>query len=317
MITDEIVLKVKAALFGLAVGDALGVPVEFKSRAELRINPVKDMRGYGTWQQPAGTWSDDSSLAFCLAESLASVGYNPDDIAAKFISWRNEGYWAAHHRVFDIGNATNAAITRLIRGVKPILAGGFEEGDNGNGSLMRILPLVVYVKSLPIAERFEVVKSVSSITHAHFRSVLACYIYIEMAILLWYGFSARVSYNKMQEQVNQFIALSSFNREEVKLFDRVLQKDISGLQEQQIHSGGYVIHTLEAALWSLLTTETYAGAVLRAVNLGEDTDTTACVVGGLAGLLYGYNGLLEEWSREIARFDDIDNLCETLTKRYL
>src|SRR5690349_21724346 len=122
--------KIKGALFGFAVGDALGVPVEFKSRDYLKNSPVEGMIGYGTWNQPPGTWSDDSSLAFCLAESLTK-GYNLDDIATNFIHWKQKGFWGAHNEVFDIGNTTYAAISRLSRGVKPILAGGMNEDDNG------------------------------------------------------------------------------------------------------------------------------------------------------------------------------------------
>ncbi|MBX3239004.1 MAG: ADP-ribosylglycohydrolase family protein [Chitinophagaceae bacterium] len=306
---------VKAALFGLAVGDALGVPVEFKSRSELLKCPIKDMQGFGTWNQPVGTWSDDSSLAFCLAESLVS-GYDLNDIAGKFISWREGGYWGAHHRVFDIGNATNAAILRLKSGVSPVLAGGFEESDNGNGSLMRILPIAFFLKGMDISQRYQVVKEVSSVTHAHFRSVFACFIYIEMALQLIKGLFPKEAYISMQVVVNDFVSELEFNRREVDLFNRMLQNDISLEGVDSIYSGGYVLQTLEASLWCLLTTESYTSAVLKAVNLGGDTDTTACVTGGLAGLHYGYNGLLSAWSRQIARFGDIDRLSNQLYKKY-
>ncbi len=307
--------KIKGALFGLAVGDALGVPVEFKSRKELLLTPVKDMQAYGTWQQPAGTWSDDSSLAFCLADSLVA-GYDLNDIAGKFIKWRNEGYWGAHHRVFDIGNGTNAAITRLIKGTPPILAGGFDEGDNGNGSLMRILPLLFYIKDLPITERFEKIKQVSSITHAHFRSVLACFIYMEFALLLLNGNSLIEAYTIMKTTVTDFVTKEQYNILEVNKFNRILEDDIHQQPMDKIYANGYVLHTLEAAIWCLLNTETYASAVLKAVNLGEDTDTTACVTGGLAGIYYGYNGLLKDWSYEVARFDNINELCRKLNEKY-
>src|SRR5678815_1956721 len=167
--------RIKSVFFGLVVGDALGVPVEFTSREQLRMDPVKEMIGYGTWNQPPGTWSDDSSLSFCLAESLTE-GYNLNTVAQNFIAWLKQGYWGAHHKVFDVGNATDASIRRLMQGVTPELAGGMHESDNGNGSLMRILPLLFYVKDLPVEERYAKVKELSSVTHAHFRSVYACFI---------------------------------------------------------------------------------------------------------------------------------------------
>lgn len=306
--------KIKGALFGLATGDALGVPVEFKSREALSAFPIKGMRGYGSWNQPKGTWSDDSSLAFCLAESLTN-SYDLDDIAHNFIHWMQEGYWGAHHKVFDIGGATRFAIGRLTKGISPLLSGGMMEDDNGNGSLMRIMPLLFSVKDLPIEERFTKVKEVSSITHAHFRSVLACFIYIEMAVHLLKGHTAAEAYDQMKNTVLAFAIQHDFNKTEIELFKRILNADIKDLPEPQVYSSGYVLHTLEAAIWCLLNTDNYADAVLKAVNLGGDTDTTGCVTGGIAGVLYGFQEIPTVWINELARKNDIENLCDRLYKK--
>ena len=131
-------LKSASGLFGLSIGDALGVPVEFTSRAERVKSPVTSMLGYGTWDVPAGTWSDDSSLTFCLAECLCD-GFSLDNIANSFWRWYGEGYWTPYGEVFDIGNTTFLAIADFNRGVPPLQAGGKSENSNGNGSLMRIL----------------------------------------------------------------------------------------------------------------------------------------------------------------------------------
>jgi ADP-ribosyl-[dinitrogen reductase] hydrolase len=303
--------KIKGALFGLAVGDALGVPVEFKTRDYLKFNRIKGITGYGTWNQPAGTWSDDSSLAFCLAESLIK-GYDLNDIAQNFISWRQNGYWGAHNKVFDVGNATFAAISRLMKGISPNLAGGIEDSDNGNGSLMRIMPLLFSIKDLPIDERYKKIKEVSSITHAHFRSVFACFIYLEFALQILNENTIDKAYTNMQALVKSYATANDFNPKELQLFSRVLDAQIKDVKEDVIHSGGYVLHTLEASLWCLFNTDNYADAVLKAVNLGGDTDTTGCVTGGLAGLLYGCEEIFEVWINEIARKGDIDNLCNRL-----
>jgi ADP-ribosyl-[dinitrogen reductase] hydrolase len=307
--------KIKGALFGLAVGDALGVPVEFKSREALQLDPVVGMRGYGSWNQPPGTWSDDSSLAFCLAENLTEE-YNIHTLANSFIKWMEHGYWGAHHELFDIGGATKYALQRIQNGTSPMFSGGMMPHDNGNGSLMRIMPLVFYVKNLPNNKVYEMVKEVSSITHAHFRSVLSCYIYVQLALFVLEGNDIATSYKKMQETVNAFIEQQQFGKEEVALFDNILKINIASKAEDDIHSTGYVLHTLEASLWCLLTTTNYADAVLKAVNLGGDTDTTACVTGGLAGLYYGYDGIPNEWVNQIARKDDIMELCTKLNKKY-
>ena len=126
---------IKDALLGVAVGDAIGVPVEFKTRKWLLENPVTGMQGYGTHNQPPGTWSDDSSLTFCLAEMLCKK-YDLENLANRFINWKNNSYWTAHEEVFDIGNGTSEAIDRLERGVAPAMAGGNGEDSNGNGSLI-------------------------------------------------------------------------------------------------------------------------------------------------------------------------------------
>lgn len=303
---------IHSAMFGLVVGDALGVPVEFKPRAYLKLNPVVDMMGYGTHHQPAGTWSDDSSLALCLAESLCG-GYNLNDIAQKFLKWFNAEIWTPHGKVFDIGIATTEAIKMIKHGADPVLCGGASEMDNGNGSLMRILPLLFYLqneKDLKIV--FKSVKEVSSITHAHFRSVFSCFIYIVYGLELLKGIDKREAYANMQLTLNDFIADHDFEQKEIDLFKRILIDDISAVGENDIYSSGYVLHSLEASLWCILTTGTYKDAVLKAVNLGEDTDTTAAITGGLAGLMYGFESIPENWVNSIVKKVEIEKLCEKM-----
>jgi ADP-ribosylglycohydrolase len=303
---------IKDALFGLAVGDALGVPVEFKSRETIRQNPVTDMRGYGTYHLPAGTWSDDSSLAFCLAEALTH-DFDMNIIAANFQKWLYQNYWTPHGHVFDVGITTRQAIDKLSAGTRPDLAGGFDENENGNGALMRILPLLFYMKDKPVEERFQLTKMVGSITHGHIRSVIACFYYLEFARALLNGKDKFAVYRDLKTSIADDLRSLLINPQEVKLFDRLLKGDIQNLPEQQIQSSGYVLHTLEASVWCLLTTDTYKDAVLKAVNLGQDTDTTGAVTGGLAGLLYGFDNIPANWVTQLARREDIDELATRLT----
>jgi ADP-ribosylglycohydrolase len=308
--------NVKGAFFGAAIGDALGVPVEFSSRSQLTANPIQDMRGYGTWNQPPGTFSDDSSLLFCTAESLCN-GFNMADIAARFIRWYKEGYWGAHDKLFDIGNATRLAIDRLRAGTDPSLSGGMSESDNGNGSLMRILPILFYLKNEPSPlERYNTVKLVSGITHYHFRSVLSCFIYTELGIQLLTQEDKASAYAAMQQSVNQFISQQSFSVNEIGLFDRILKNDISQFSEESIRSSGYVLDTLESSIWCFLNGSSYRECVLKAVNLGEDTDTTATVTGGLAGIYYGYDAIPEQWISVLAKHEQIVDLAQRFAQRY-
>ncbi len=306
---------IKSALLGLAVGDALGVPVEFLNRDYFKKNPVTDMIGYGTHNQPAGTFSDDSSLAFCLAEALTKE-YDINEIADNFIRWYHEGYWAAHGEVFDIGIATREAINRLVKDMSsPEFAGGFGEYSNGNGSLMRILPLAFYIKDKPIEERWAITKQVSSITHGHIRSVIACFYYLEFARLLLKGNDIKYIYSLLKIEVVEFLKQQQINENEISRFNRLLVDDIWLLSENDIYSSGYVLHTLEASIWCLFKTNNYKDSVLKAVNLGDDTDTTAAVIGGLAGLLYGMEGIPKEWLSQLAKRDLIIDLAERLNKK--
>lgn len=316
--------KIKGLIFGFAVGDALGVPVEFNSRMYLANNPLIDMMEYGSHNQPKGTWSDDSSLTFCLIEMLCE-GYNIDKLANRFLNWRNYGYWAAHGEVFDIGIATNLAIQNIENGTPPLLAGAYSEMDNGNGSLMRILPLVFYIKDFNVEKRFDIIKEVSSVTHRHIRSILACFIYLEYARCLLNNETKEESFYKMRKTINDFLNLNPIcSQKEMDIFHRVLgnKKDnyetinFLELTENEINSSGYVLDTLEASLWCFLTTETYKDAVLKAVNLGKDTDTTACVTGGLAGLYYGYEQIPNEWIQVLAKKEDIEKLCNKFAMKY-
>ena len=297
----------KDILYGVCVGDALGVPVEFESREYLKNNPVTKMGSGGVHDQGIGVWSDDSSLTFCLAESIVE-GYDIHRLASKFIKWKNEGYWTATGEVFDIGNTTRQSIINLSRGVHPNLAGGQNEIDNGNGSLMRILPLVLLIKDLSIEKRFDLVKEVSSITHAHNRSVISCFYYLELALQVMEGKDKFEIYENLKKTVPEFLNSNKIYSVELTHFDRLINGNIYELNENVIQSGGYVIQTLEASIWCLLTSDTYEDAVLKAVNLGGDADTTGAVTGGLAGLFYGYAAIPKSWIMPILKKEEIDEL---------
>lgn len=302
--------QILSGLLGLCVGDALGVPVEFTSRAERTKDPVDRMWSYGTWNQPAGTWSDDSSLAFCLADALCD-GFSLDAIAMQFCNWYTHAIWTPYGEVFDIGNTTAAAIQQLLKGTPPLEAGGRGESSNGNGSLMRILPMAFFDDRWNFTELLDRVHQVSCVTHAHPRSQMACGIYISIAVQLLQGKDLQIAYQQGIAQVESVYNQSPFAGERSQ-FQRVMDGTIGTAAIDTIRSGGYVVDTLEAALWCLLNGSTYAETVLQAVNLGGDTDTTAAVTGGLAGLYYGSAAIPSEWIDQLARKADILDLATRL-----
>lgn len=306
--------NIRSCFLGLAIGDALGVPVEFRDRSFFKSYPVKEMLGYGTWNQPPGTWSDDSSLTFCLAESLVN-GYDLNDIGKRFVAWYRDGYWGAHHKLFDVGRTTRMSIARISNGHDPLFSGELDEDSNGNGSLMRIAPAALYFYNESDEDLYNRIKEISSVTHAHFQSVFSCFIFSKLLIQLLKGVEKVQALVSTGLSVRNFALAHQYNSDQVNLFSRILDKSIVSVKEELIDSSGYVLSTLEASIWCFMTTDTYSDAVLKAVNLGGDTDTTACVTGALAGLYYGIDGLPTEWMNALARKQDIINLADDFTNR--
>jgi len=314
--------KVTDALLGVVVGDALGVPFEFLSREHMRIRPATDMIGYGTHNQPPGTWSDDSSLTLCLAESLLN-GYVLLDIAHNFIKWINEAFWSARGNLFDIGMTTSKAISRLHHFYKTENVTAIhqqkqyqEEFENGNGSLMRILPLLFYIKGKAIQKQFEIIWEVSALTHRHIRAAMACLIYLKLAEKLLEGKEKIAAYKEVRTDITAFWEEITFPNTERKHFEKIVQNDVRTTPIEDLKTGGYVMEVLESSFWFFLNKESYEETVLSIINLGHDTDTSAAIAGGFAGIYYGTEGIPEYWIASIARLEDILELGNRLNEKY-
>lgn len=302
----------RAILVGTAVGDALGVPAEFQPREYLKEHPITGMQAGGIHKQEAGVWSDDTSMSLCLAESLLD-GFSLDDISRKFILWGDARIWTATGEVFDIGNTTQEAIKKLKSGTPPQSSGSKDVNSNGNGSLMRILPLLPFVKNLSYDERIPKIVQVSGITHRHPRTLLACIIYMEFARNL-IRHSMREAFTLMQKEI---ISTEPYP-DEMEYFKRILTYSYDQyceIPEDEIKSTGYVVDTLEAAIWCLFNTSSFKTAVLKAVNLGDDSDTTGAATGALAGIVYGYDQIPREWRERLAKRETISRLCNRWEER--
>lgn len=295
---------IRACILGLAVADALGVPVEFRARTELDRDPVTGMRGYGTHHMPAGTWSDDTSMTLCALEALAREEFSWDAVMRNFAGWYADAEFTATGELFDIGISCRSAIRNYTeRHLEPLSCGMTGERENGNGSLMRILPFALYAP-----EDLDFIETASDLTHAHRRSEMACGVY---ALLL----SGILSGGKRGVPAALKQAEARYGGEkEWENYAPLLT--VEGRSRDSIRSSGYVVHTLEAALWCLLTTENYRDCVLKAVNLGEDTDTVAAAAGGLAGALYGVEGIPREWLDALLGRELIETLCENAARKW-
>ena len=309
-------------LLGLAVGDALGVPYEFLTRAQMTRRPAVDMIGYGTYNQAEGSWSDDTSMALCCADSLVK-GFNPEDMMKKFSAWKSHAQYTATGVRFDIGISTRKAIERFEMGLDAADCGDAGEYGNGNGALMRIFPVSLmqclkaqYDERHPEAF-LDPVHRTASLTHAHERGLICCGIYT-LILDAWIHRGAEdtlldVCARGYERARQAYLAMGGQFAEEMSRDGMFIHPhELAGYDESRIGSSGYVMHTLHAALWCLLTTDSYAACVLRAVNLGEDTDTTAAVAGSLAGVIYGRRSIPESWLEKLKNKELIIRIADAL-----
>ena len=290
-------MKVKDGICGLIIGDALGVPVEFSWREDLEKDPVTDMRGFGTYLQPKGTWSDDSSMTIATMASIVNKnGIDYDDIMNEFCEWLyNDKY--SQNATFDVGNTTETAIYNYKTGTPALECARRDIRSNGNGSLMRILPLA-YIKDID----YETIENVSSLTHGHEISRIACVLYVEIAkSMLENDLEIKEHIDLACDKIKAYYEGS----EALDAFKRIFENDLD-----EVDSKGYVISTFESVIHCLLRTSTFKDAVLKAVNLGRDTDTVGAICGGLAGIYYGFDSIPIDWIDEIRYIDKVFSLCE-------
>lgn len=273
-------MNITNSIFGAAIGDAMGVPYEFRSRGTFKCT---DMTGFGTWNKPVGTYSDDTAMTLCTLDAI-SKGYSKKLLIENFIKWYQHGFWSLDNHTFDIGNTTSAAL-ECHRQKKTVRN---DERTNGNGSLMRVVPLAFWLMNFNKAERKRLIAEISSITHPHEFSINACIFIVDVAINLINGHSIRNAINNYNHEVLTYDYLSK-------------------LKEYDIKSDGFVLNTLQASLWVMVKTNNFKSAILKAVNLGSDTDTTACVVGGLAGIIYD---IPEKWIEKLRGKEEIIKLIE-------
>lgn len=301
-------MDVKDGIIGFAIGDALGVPVEFLPREILTMDPVLDMQSNGTHKQPAGTWSDDTSMILATMDGIVNaqeIDYY--EIANNFCLWASGKMFNPHDKLFDIGITTHKALQNYVsNNIAPTLAGENGYYDNGNGSLMRILPLAYYFKENPKSdyEMADIVDNLSSITHRHEISCMGCYLYTKYALALLDGKSFEESYEALQK-----VDTTMYSKATGLAYKRVLNGELKDMVVDNVRSSGFVIDSLEASIWCCLHSDSYEDCVLKAVNLGGDTDTIAGLAGGLAGIKYGLNNIPQQWLDTLVKKDYIEALA--------
>lgn len=306
---------IKGGLFGFATADALGVPIEFTSRYARKERPLTEMVGFGSHNVPEGTWSDDTSMTIATMDAIASCQgiLNYELIMRNYCDWARNAKYTATDRLFDIGNGTKDALMRYYKyNMDPVKCGGTDERNNGNGSLMRMLPLVYYLRSkdLEESEKVEIINCYSSLTHGHEISKLGCKIYYDFMDQLLDGKSKEEAYFSLKD--NNYSEY--YGQDSISKYNRILEGKIIDAKESEISSSGYVVSTLEACLWSVLHTNSYEDAVVTAINLGDDTDTVGAITGSMAGTIYGLENIPKRWISRLRKKELLGDICDKFTQ---
>jgi ADP-ribosyl-[dinitrogen reductase] hydrolase len=298
--------RFRGALLGLAVGDAVGTTVEFKAPGTFAR--VTDMVGGGPFALPAGAWTDDTSMALCLAESLVKCGgFDPVDQLERYVRWYREGYWSSTGRCFDIGNATRAALQQFERTHESYPGDGNPQAA-GNGPLMKLAPVALAYATHP-TEAIRYAGLSARTTHGAPEALDACRYWSALLVGALDGTDLRGLIGGDAYAPVPGLWERELLRPRVAA---VAAGSFRGKQPPEIRGDGYIVDALEAALWAVHSTDNFEAAVLAAVNLGDDADTTAAIAGQLAGAVYGVEAIPERWRDLIVMGDEIRALADDL-----
>ena len=300
------------AIIGHAVGDAMGFPTEFSKREELLKSPVIEMIDSPDVGQPAGSWSDDTAMEIATIDSFIQKKYfDYKDIMDKWVKWISKSEYTPTGVAFDIGRTCLKAIKKYCNGTAPLQCGSTSINENGNGSLMRILPVALYAysKKLDDTSIHKLTNEVSSLTHAHEVSRLGCYIYVQFIICLLKGNTKQEAYKHIQ-----YLDYSAYDMHSLKLYTRILDEQIEVQRLDQIKSTGYIVDTLESAIWIFMNAQHYKEAIIASTNIGGDTDTIGAIVGSMAGIYYGFDSIPSNWLDKLQRKDYLIELVDRFEK---
>ena len=301
----ELIERYRGSLFGLAIGDAVGAPVEFQEAGSFE--PVEDMTGGGVFRLRPGDWTDDTSMALCLADSLIdSRGFNPADQLDRYLRWYHQGYLSSQGWCFDIGTTTRKALLNYETSRQP-LGGIDEERAAGNGSIMRLAPIpLAFVNNPTMA--LDLAGESSKTTHGNKLCIDAC------------RYMSALIVGALQEATKEELLAPKFSPVKEYWLHRPLSAEIEEIAQgsfktkepPEIQGSGYVVQSLEAALWAFHKSENFKDGCLLAVNLGDDADTTGAIYGQIAGVYYGEHELPDEWRSKLAMLDVIKKFADKL-----
>lgn len=304
-LTSKLIDRIRGSLIGLAVGDALGMPVEFRPPGSF--DEVTDMRGGGSFDLDAGQWTDDTSMALCLAESLIEKnGFDPVDQLERYLKWHREGYLSVNGECFDIGNTTIDALLRFEETPEPYCGPDYERSA-GNGSIMRLAPIPLFYYSRP-KKAIEYAGLSSQTTHQHPLTMDACKYMAGIMVGALMGTSKEELLSRRYSPIPGYWDENPLPEE----LDEIACGSFKEKEPPEIRGSGFVVRSLEAALWAFYKTDYFEHGCLKAVNLGDDADTTGAVYGQIAGAYYGESGIPDKWRNMLAKFDLISEMADKL-----
>jgi ADP-ribosylglycohydrolase len=293
----------RGALIGLAVGDALGAAVEFKSPGSFA--PVTGYRSGGPHRLEAGEWTDDTSMALALADSIATAGWDLNDQADRYVQWWKTGKYSVNGRCFDIGITTSGALSNYVAEKNALTSGDRSDDASGNGSIMRLAPVPIRFADLYPTKGDELsrlAEESSLPTHASDQCVSACRYLATVLAALIHGQDRNEVLSPEWKPLKQLNAIKPLN----PLIQQIAQGSFRQKQPPAIKGSGWVVKSLEASLWAFHNADSFEEAVLRAVNLGDDADTTGAICGQLAGAYWGESGISESFRAGLARMDMLE-----------
>ena len=300
----DVVERYRGCLFGLAVGDALGTTLEFQTGT---FTPISDMVGGGPFHLKPGEWTDDTSMALCLAESLVECGgFDSADQMKRYVRWWREGYLSSNGECFDIGRTVSAALRRFEQTGEPF-SGATEPRSAGNGSIMRLAPVPLFFAGDP-ERAIEMAAASSRTTHGVRTAVDACRYMGGLIVGAVRGAGKEELLSPLYSPVPGSWERAPLAPE----IEEIAAGSFKTRNPPEIQGGGYVVRSLEAALWAFHRTDGFRQGCLEAVNLGEDADTTGAVFGQIAGAFYGFQAIPESWCTRVARHDLIDSFARKL-----
>ena len=303
--------RIFSSIIGFAVGDALGVPTEFIPRQYIKEFDTSKMNGYGTHNVPAGAWSDDTSMVIAGIDSICRcdgmVDY--DDIMDAYVDWFKHAKYTSIDKTFGVGDTIFKGLVNYMSGNDALDSGSGEVQDNGNGSLMRCLPisLLCALNNKSNEEIFDITSDFSSMTHSHEISKMACYIYTLFIKHIISGVDKRTILNIIQKENYK----DKFSSKTIKEYEMILTGDFQNMNPDEIPESGYVIDTLEIVLYSIINTNSFEEAVTKAISFGYDTDTTAAITGSIAGIMYGIEDIPEKWLSQLKKREYLEEMANS------